>query len=64
MVWPDGKEIAKDMYKRIARLSTFLYPQFASYITNIDIIEEFTAMFMEDNKCIINIFPSVGNLLR
>jgi hypothetical protein len=64
MVWPEGKAIAEDMYKRIAELPVFTYPQFIAYITNIDIIEQFMAMFMENDKCVLNIFPCVASSLR
>jgi len=64
MVWPEGKEIAEDMYRRIVKLPVFTYPQFSSYITNIDIIEHFMAMFMENEKCTLNIFPCVASSLR
>lgn len=64
MVWPQGKEIAEDMCRLIAKLPVFSYPQFSSYITNIDIIEEFMAMYMENNKCVLNIFPCVATSLR
>lgn len=64
MVWPEGKEIAEDMYQRVAKLSVFTYPQFSAYITNIDIIEHFMAMFMENEKCVLNIFPCVATSLR
>lgn len=64
MVWPEGKTIAEEMYNRIAELSVFTYPQFTAYITNIDIIEQFMAMFMENDKCILNIFPCVASSLR
>ncbi|XP_022166241.1 integrator complex subunit 10-like [Myzus persicae] len=63
MVWPDGKAIAEDMYNHIGKLSLFTYPQFSSYITNIDIIEHFMAMFMENDKCVLNVFPCVASLL-
>lgn len=64
MVWPEGKVIAEDMYQRIAKMSIFSYPQFSAYITNIDIIEHFMAMFMENDKCVLNIFPCVASSLR
>jgi len=64
MVWPEGKEISEDMYHRIVKLPVFTYPQFSAYITNIDIIENFMAMFMENEKCILNIFPCVASSLR
>lgn len=64
MVWPEGKAIAEDMYNHISKLPLFTYPQFSTYITNIDIIEQFMAMFMENDKCVLNIFPCVASLLR
>lgn len=64
MVWPEGKAVAEDMYCRIIKLPVFTYPQFSAYITNIDIIEDFMAMFMENEKCVLNIFPCVASSLR
>lgn len=64
MIWPEGKDIAEDMYCRIIKMPLFAYPQFSVYITNIDIIEQFMAMFMEHDKCILNIFPCVASSLR
>lgn len=64
MVWPEGQEIAKDMYSRIAGFPLYTYPQFSTYITNIDILEQFMAMFEENDKCVLNIFPCVASSLR
>ncbi|XP_050421882.1 integrator complex subunit 10 [Adelges cooleyi] len=61
IVWPS--EIANDMYERISKLTVFTYPQFSDYITNIDIIEQFMAMFIENEKCVLNVFPCVANSL-
>lgn len=64
MVWPEGIEIAEDMYRRISKMPIFAYPQFSTYISNIDIIEHFVSMFMEYDKCVLNIFPCVASSLR
>lgn len=64
MVWPEGKEIAEDMYHRISKLSLFTYPKFPAYITNVDILEEIIDMFMKNEKCVLNIFPCVNSSLR
>ncbi|XP_050540764.1 integrator complex subunit 10 [Daktulosphaira vitifoliae] len=63
MVWPAGEEIAIEMYRHISELTVFTYPQFSIYITNIDIIEQFMAMFIENDKCVLNIFPCVASSL-
>lgn len=63
MVWPEGKAIAEDMYNHIEKLPLFTYPQFSAYITNIDIIEHFMAMFIENDKCVLNVFPCVASSL-
>ncbi|VVC32526.1 Integrator complex subunit 10 [Cinara cedri] len=64
MVWPEGSEIAEDMYERIVKMPLFTYPQFSAYITNIDIIEAFMEIFESNDKCVLNIYPCVGPSLN
>lgn len=64
MVWPEGSEIAEDMYSRIVKMPSFTYPQFSAYITNIDIIEAFMEIFESNDKCVLNIYRCVGPSLK